>query len=86
MDVGKVAWLLFEHPDLADLPLSESLQETKSRELRRKARYVAIPTSSGSGSEGTVGAVIVDREANPPFSGAGIHIREPGTRRVDSRS
>ena len=67
MDVGKVAWLLFEHPDLADLPLSESLQETKSRELRRKARYVAVPTTSGSGSEGTVGAVIVDREANPPF-------------------
>ena len=67
MDVGKVAWLLFEHPDLADMQLSESLQVAKSRELRRKARYVAIPTSSGSGSEGTVGAVIVDREANPPF-------------------
>ena len=43
MDVGKVAWLLFEHPDLADLPLSESLQVAKSRELRRKARYVADP-------------------------------------------
>ena len=67
MDVGKVAWLLFEHPDLADLPLSESLEQTKSRELRKKARYVAIPTTSGSGSEGTVGAVIVDREADPPL-------------------
>ena len=45
MDVGKVAWLLFEHPDLADLkPLSESLEQTKSRELRKKARYVAIPS------------------------------------------
>ena len=30
MDVGKVAWLLFEHPDLADLPLSESVQETRN--------------------------------------------------------
>lgn len=67
MDVGKVAWLLFEHPDLADLPLSESVQETQNRELRKKARYVAIPTTSGSGSEGTVGAVIVDRQANPPL-------------------
>ena len=64
MDVGKVAWLLFEHPDLADMPLDESLHEARSRALRRKARYVAIPTSSGSGSEGTV---IVDREADPPL-------------------
>jgi alcohol dehydrogenase len=67
MDVGKVAWLLYEHPDLADLPLSESVQEAKNRELRKKARYVAIPTTSGTGSEATIGAVVVDREQDPPF-------------------
>jgi alcohol dehydrogenase class IV len=51
MDVGKVAWLLYEHPDLAKLSFTEFEQEFRNRELRKKARYVAITTTSGTGSE-----------------------------------
>lgn len=67
MDVGKVAWVLYEHPDLADLSFTEFRREFGKRQLRAKARYVAIATSSGTGSEVTCNAVVIDRDVDPPF-------------------
>jgi len=67
MDVGKVAWVLYEHPDLAGLPFTEFEQEFRNRPLRAKARYVAITTSAGTGSEVTNAAVITDRDVDPPY-------------------
>jgi acetaldehyde dehydrogenase/alcohol dehydrogenase len=67
MDAGKTAWLLYENPDMVKLPFLDFLREVPRRELRKKARYVAISTTSGTGSEVTSAAVVTDRSVTPPF-------------------
>ncbi len=75
MDVGKVAWVLYEHPDLASLPFVDFTREFRNRELRKKAKYVAITTSSGTGSEVTSSAVVTDWDVKPPNK-AGLTSRQ----------
>ncbi|NYT11843.1 MAG: iron-containing alcohol dehydrogenase [Methanomassiliicoccales archaeon] len=58
MDAAKAIWALYERPDLdvGDISPLETLG------LRKKARFMCIPTTSGSGSEATWATVITDRE------------------------
>jgi alcohol dehydrogenase class IV len=58
MDAAKATWFLYERPDL-DL---ESISPFETLGLRAKARMIAIPTTSGTGSEATMGAVLTDVE------------------------
>jgi alcohol dehydrogenase len=69
IDAAKAAWLLYEHPDLDELSYSEVTRKAPQLALRQKARYVAIPTTSGTGSEATRAAVVTDRSVTPPFKG-----------------
>jgi alcohol dehydrogenase class IV len=58
MDAAKAIWVLYERPDLEPGEINPFI----NLGLRQKARLVAIPTTSGTGSEVTFGIVLTDTE------------------------
>jgi acetaldehyde dehydrogenase/alcohol dehydrogenase len=66
IDAGKAVWALYENPALVELDWDELLRTLPRCKLRQKARYVAIPTTSGTGSEVSFGAVITSYDEDPP--------------------
>ncbi len=64
IDTAKAAWVLFERPDLASGDLTKSILPKAKLNLRQKARFVAVPTTSGTGADVTWVAVLTDRAMN----------------------
>ncbi|WP_448524970.1 bifunctional acetaldehyde-CoA/alcohol dehydrogenase [Parathermosynechococcus lividus] len=65
MDAAKVMWLLYEHPEVEFDGLAMRFMDIRKRvyqlpPLGQKAIMVAIPTTSGTGSEVTPFAVVTD--------------------------
>ena len=58
MDAAKAMWALYERPDIK----LEEISPLVELGLRKKARLVCIPTTSGTGSEASWAAVITDRK------------------------
>ncbi len=58
IDAAKVMWALYEHPELS---FDQMKQICGIPALRTKARFAAIPATSGTGTEITALAVITDR-------------------------
>jgi len=61
MDTAKVAWILYERPDITE-PWAVSPLDKLG--LRKKAILAAVPTTSGTGSECTPAAVVHDTTAH----------------------
>ena len=72
MDAAKIMWIMYEHPEADFLDMAMRFMDIRKRiytfpKMGEKAYFVAISTSSGTGSEVTPFAVITDETTGQKY-------------------
>lgn len=72
MDAAKIIWVLYEHPEVNFMDLAMRFMDINKRiytfpKMGKKAYFIAIPTSSGTGSEVTPFTVITDEKTGTKY-------------------
>ena len=67
MDAAKIMWVMYEHPEVNFEDMAMDFMDIRKRvykfpKMGEKAYFVAVPTSSGTGSEVTPFAIITDKD------------------------